>query len=228
MMWNERLAQVRKATGMSQEQVVRAMAQYLPTHERVSLGALSSWESGRTQPKIHHALALARVLESDVNYLFSTDLLREGLNDAGMLKLAEYRSLLLDSPRYRAERPTAQMRTIPIYLQAASAGTGQFIDDEAFDEIEVDDSDPMSADFGIRLAGDSMTPRFADGQIVWVRRQNTAENGEIILCYYDGQSYCKKLRNEGAHTELISLNKSYRPISVQPDAEFRIFGVVVG
>lgn len=228
MMWNERLAQVRKATGMSQEQVVSAMAQYLTAHERVSLGALSSWESGRTQPKIHHALALARVLDSDVNYLFGTDLLREGLNDAGMLKLAEYRSLLLDSPRYRAERTTPQMRTMPIYLQAASAGTGQFLDDEAFDEIEVDDSVPQSADFGIRLAGDSMTPRFADGQIVWVRRQNTAENGEIILCYYDGQSYCKKLRIDGAQTELISLNKSYRPISVQPDAEFRIFGVVVG
>lgn len=228
MAWNDRLAQVRKATGMSQEQVVRAMAQYLPEHETVSLGALSSWESGRTQPRINHALALARVLDSDVDYLFSSELLNGGLNDAGMLKLAEFRSLLLDSPRYRAENTIRKVRTLPVYLQAASAGTGQILDDAAFEEIEVDDSVPSGADFGVRLAGDSMMPRFADGQIVWVKQQSSAENGEIIMCYYDDQSYCKKLSSSENQIQLVSLNKSYEPIIVRPDVEFRIFGVVVG
>ena len=205
-----------------------AMAQYLPSHERVSLGALSSWESGRTQPKIHHALALARVLDSDVNYLFGTELLREGLNDAGMLKLAEYRSLLLDSPRYRAQPPVCRTRTLPVYLQAASAGTGQMLDDDAFEEIAVDEAVPSHADFGVRLAGDSMMPRFADGQIVWVKKQDTAESGEIVLCYYDGQSYCKKLRTDAEKVELISLNQAYHPIPVNPDLDFHILGLVVG
>ena len=94
--------------------------------------------------------------------------------------------------------------------------------------MEADESVPTSAEFGVRLAGDSMTPRFADGQIVWARRRDTAESGEIILCYYDGQSYCKKLRIRDGQPELVSLNPRYPPIPVQPEAEFRIFGVVVG
>ena len=92
----------------------------------------------------------------------------------------------------------------------------------------MDESVPASAEFGVRLAGDSMTPRFTDGQIVWARRRDTAESGEIILCYYDGQSYCKKLRIRDDQPELVSLNPRYQPIPVQPEAEFRIFGVVVG
>ena len=92
MLWNERLAMMRKELGKSQEQVGREMALYLPQGETVSVGALSSWEVGRTQPKIHHALALARVLNNaDVNYLFATGSLCGGLNDDGLLMLAEYR-----------------------------------------------------------------------------------------------------------------------------------------
>ena len=55
-----------------------------------------------------------------------------------------------------------------------------------------------------------------------------AENGEIVMCYYDGQSYCKKLWTDGTKTELRSLNPAYQPIHVCADAPFRIFGVVVG
>ena len=73
MLWNERLAMMRKELGKSQEQVVREMALYLPQGETVSVGALSSWEVGRTQPKIHHALALAKVLnDMDVSCLFAS------------------------------------------------------------------------------------------------------------------------------------------------------------
>lgn len=229
MQWNERLAQARKEQGKSQEQVVREMVLYLPQGETVSIGALSSWEVGRTQPKIQHALALAKVLgDVDVEYLFSSDLLRGGLNDDGLRKLAEYRRLLLESPRFRVQPPQPARRTIPIYLQAASAGTGQLLDDEVAEMLEADDSVPSGAEFGVRLAGDSMTPRFADGQIVWARRRDTAENGEIILCYYDGQSYCKKLRIRDGQPELVSLNPRYQPIPVRAETEFRIFGIVVG
>lgn len=228
MEWNERLAQERRKLGLSQEQVITAMARYLPQGEQIGKGTLSSWESGRTQPRIHHALALARVLDdADVNYLFSSDLLRDGLNDAGLEKLCEYRRLLLDSPRYRVAAVSRNVRVMPIYLQAASAGTGQFLDDDAFEEIEVDETVPQKADYGVRLAGDSMMPRFSDGQIVWVKRRESAESGDIIMCFYDGQSYCKKLWTDGVNTELRSLNPAYEPIHICADVPFRIFGVVV-
>lgn len=98
-----------------------------------------------------------------------------------MNRLEEYRDLLLCSPQFCEDiHPT--IRILPVYLQPASAGTGQWLDDDLSEEMEVDDSVPANAEFGVRLAGDSMSPRFADGQIVWARRAENAENGEIVLC----------------------------------------------
>ena len=86
----------------------------------------------------------------------------------------------------------------------------------------------QAARHGVRLAGDSMTPRFADGQIVWAKSAETAENGTIVLCYLNGQGYCKKLRRDGQGVALVSLNPAYQPIAVCAGDEFRIMGVVVG
>ena len=41
-----------------------------------------------------------------------------------------------------------------------------------------------------------MSPRFADGQIVWARKAESAENGEIVLCVLNDQGYCKKLHRD--------------------------------
>lgn len=180
--------------------------------------------------QINPVFTVAQVFQhanADVNYLFGSDLLRDGLNDAGLQKLSEFRSILLDSPRYREEAAIKHPRILPVFLQAASAGTGQILDDEAFEEIAVDEEVPLNADFGVRLAGDSMMPLFSDGQLVWVKRRETAENGEIVMCYYDGQSYCKTLHCDGSKTELVSLNPVYKPMPITEETEFRIFGVVL-
>ena len=92
----------------------------------------------------------------------------------------------------------------------------------------MDDAVPARAEFGVRLAGDSMSPRFADGQIVWAKRAEQAESGEIVLCVLNDQGYCKKLRYDENGVFLVSLNPAYQPIPVQESDEFRIAGVVVG
>lgn len=228
MIWNQRLAQARKDLGLRQEEVIQAMRAFLPQSEWVRVAALSSWEQGRTQPKVQQALALATIYGMDPCYLFGTPAMGAGLNEAGQVQLSQFRQLLLDSPRYRAKEPSRAVRLLPVYLQPASAGTGQWLDDDIAEQIEVDDSVPAAAQFGVRLAGDSMTPRFADGQIVWAKSCTTAENGSIVLCVLNGQGYCKKLRREEDGVTLVSLNSAYTPIPVKPEDDFQIMGVVVG
>ena len=92
----------------------------------------------------------------------------------------------------------------------------------------MDDSVPANAEFGVRLAGDSMSPRFADGQIVWARKAENAENGEIVLCVLNDQGYCKKLYRNERGVFLLSLNPKYDPIPITETDEFRIMGRVVG
>ena len=93
--------------------------------------------------------------------------------------------------------------------------------------IEVPTNVPRNADFALRINGDSMTPKFMDGQIIWVKKTTQLNNGDIGIFYLDGQAYCKKLDMNGGRLRLISLNKKYKPIDVSDNSEFRIYGQVL-
>lgn len=227
MSWRDRIKQARESQKLTREQVVRRMHAYLPADKAVVARTLAAWEGGDREPRVTQAIALAKALGyHEVSDLFY-DSDEAQLNKLGLDRLEEYRSLLLRSPQFR-ETVQPVLRLLPVYLQPASAGTGQWLDDDLSEEMEVDDSVPASAEFGVRLAGDSMSPRFADGQIVWARKTETAENGEIVLCVLNDQGYCKKLHRDEHGVSLISLNPKYDPISITEVDEFRIMGCVVG
>lgn len=227
MSWRERIRQARESQKLTREQVVSRMHTYLPADKAVVARTLAAWEGGEREPRVTQAIALAKALGyHEVSDLFY-DSDEAQLNKLGLDRLEEYRSLLLRSPQFREVIPSV-LRVLPVYLQPASAGTGQWLDDDLSEEMEVDDSVPVSAEFGVRLAGDSMSPRFADGQIVWVRKAETAENGEIVLCVLNDQGYCKKLRRDEHGVALLSLNPKYEPIPITEADEFRIMGCVVG
>ena len=227
MSWRERIRAAREEQKLTREQVINKMRLYMKDGKGIAVRTLIAWESGESEPRVTQAIALARALGyNEVSRLFAEPDTPQ-LNKAGLDMLESYRNLLMLAPQYR-ENPHPVLRVLPVYLQPASAGTGQWLDDDMADQIEVDDSVPASAQFGVRLAGDSMTPRFADGQIVWAKSVETADNGTIVLCYLNGQGYCKKLRRDGHGVALMSLNPAYQPIAVGAEDEFRIMGVVVG
>ena len=163
MSWNERIKAAREAQKLTREQTVRKMRAYLPEGKTAAARTLVAWEQGDSEPKVTQAIALARALGyHEVSELFSQ---ADGpqLNRLGMDRLEEYRRLLLQSDEFREQPAVHRLRSLPVYLQPASAGTGQWLDDALAEEIEVDDAVPARAEFGVRLAGDSMSPRFADG-----------------------------------------------------------------
>ena len=212
MSWNERIKAAREAQKLTREQTVRKMRDYLPAGKTAAARTLVAWEQGDSEPKVTQAIALAQALGyHEVSELFSQ---ADGpqLNRLGMDRLEEYRRLLLQSDEFREQPAVRRLR----------------LDDDLAEEMEVDDAVPARAEFGVRLAGDSMSPRFADGQIVWARKAEQAENGEIVLCVLNEQGYCKKLKYDADGVYLVSLNPAYEPIPVQENDEFRIAGVVVG
>ena len=67
--------------------------------------------------------------------------------------------------------------------------------------------------FGLQIKGDSMEPKISEGDIVIVRQQNDAENGEIVIATVNGdEATCKRLRKYRDGIELISNNPSYEPM----------------
>jgi len=81
-------------------------------------------------------------------------------------------------------------------------------------------------DFALRVAGDSMTgDHIKDGDIILVRAQETAENGDIVVALLNDQATVKRLCRTEEGIELKPSNPSYEPIRVSGDV--RIQGKVL-
>lgn len=121
-------------------------------------------------------------------------------------------------------RTFSELRRIRLYDIPVSAGHGSFLGDSDYETVEADSSVPDSADFAVRVSGDSMNPRFIDGQVVFVHGQDTLSAGEIGIFFLNGEVFLKKL-GDGC---LISLNSRYAPIRFSDNDEIRVIGKVVG
>ena len=86
---------------------------------------------------------------------------------------------------------------------------------------------PEEANFGVRVAGDSMEPRFHSGQTVWVHQQPTLAPGEIGVFLYDGSAYLKQLRRDGGRVFLHSLNPAYADLEISDALPLRVLGKAV-
>ena len=61
-----------------------------------------------------------------------------------------------------------------------------------------------------------------------VDRSLEAEHGDLAVCCLDGEFTLKRLRFlPGGGIMLMPSNPRYRPIPVAPDADFKVWGVVV-
>lgn len=67
--------------------------------------------------------------------------------------------------------------------------------------------------FGLRVKGNSMSPRIAEGDTLIVRKQDTAETNDIVIVTVNGDSAtCKRLMKYETGISLISFNPMYSPI----------------
>ncbi|MDE7507653.1 S24 family peptidase, partial [Streptococcus agalactiae] len=112
------------------------------------------------------------------------------------------------------------------YDHAASAGTGQYLNDVQVETIEL----PVDydADFVIPVYGDSMEPEYHSGDYVFVKLSVELVDGDIGVFEYYGDAYIKQLLIHAEGAFLHSLNNKYEDIPIDRDSDFRIIGEVVG
>lgn len=228
----EIIAQMRESKNISQKELANILS-FEGVH--VTNQAISKWENGSTLPNALQFLALCKILHiTDIYGTFigkPADTPLNSLNEEGIRKVDEYIDLLIRSGIYTNSQSPSKIvaiRTLPLYHISVSAGTGQFLDSDNYDLVEVGEEVPANANFGVRISGDSMQPRFIDGQIVWVHQQQTIHDGEIGIFLYNGDAYCKKFESSKDGIALISLNKAYEPIQITEIGDLRVFGKVVG
>lgn len=116
-------------------------------------------------------------------------------------------------------------RRILLYELPVSAGRGIFLDDDAATEITIPDTAKSSdADFALKISGDSMEPKYHNGDHLLVRATDSIEVGEIGVFVLDGEGFVKVYGGD----RLISLNPAYSPILLKEFTQVRCVGVVTG
>lgn len=123
--------------------------------------------------------------------------------------------------------PMPEMRKIPL-IGTIACGAPILAEEHIEDIIDVPKHIP--ADFALRCKGDSMiNARIFDGDIVYIRQQNTVDNGEIAAVLIDGEATLKRVRIFDDHIVLEPENPMYKPTPFWGEAmnDIRILGKAV-
>ena len=86
-----------------------------------------------------------------------------------------------------------------------------------------------SEDYALRVVGNSMIDEnIHDGDVVLVKYQETAENGQRVVALIDNnEATLKKFYKERGRVRLQPANKSVEPIIIRKDRDIKIQGIVV-
>lgn len=118
---------------------------------------------------------------------------------------------------------------LPLMSSTISAGFPSPADD--FIENQVDIFDRIikhpSSTFLVRARGNSMTNKgIQDEDILVVDKSLKPENNSIVIAYIDGEFTVKRFVKEKEKVILYPANSNYKPIKVDSDSDFLIWGVV--
>lgn len=176
----------------------------------VNQTAVSQWERGVTTPNPSILLKLSKMYNVSTDYLLGNDIQEQKDNN------------------FIPYRPTG---TVPVLGRIAAGVPISAIEEvEGYEPVTV--SDPENC-YYLRVDGDSMIGAgIQSGDLVLIRQQPTADNGQIVACEVNGdEATLKRFHQQGATVLLMPENPNYEPIVV-PAKDFdtgyaQIFGVAI-
>lgn len=180
--FNERLKQLRQEADLSQAE----FAQQIGT----SKSSINMYERGEREPGIETLEAIADYFNVDMDYLLGKS---DHRNKAAWLEgidktvdLEVLRSQIKFENLFPIER-----RRYPLIGEIA-CGTPILANEEL--ELYVESGTAIEADFCLRAKGDSMIgARIYDGDIIFIRKQNMVNNGEIAAVVIDDEAALKRV-----------------------------------
>lgn len=185
--------------GMTQEELAEKVG--------VKKSAVAKWENGRvSEIKRSNLKMLSDALGLNPNTL---------LNDIEDYPHPNRSILALDG---NIASPV-QLHRIPL-LGAIRCGEPEFAEESFEGYIE----SGFQCDFALRAKGDSMIgARIQDGDVVFIRKQDTVEDGQIAAVILDDDATLKRVRYlPGGMTMLQAENSKYPPIIIGGAGETRI------
>jgi DNA polymerase V len=126
---------------------------------------------------------------------------------------------------------TPSALTRPLVLALVAAGFPSPADDHLDRDLDLHELliQHPAATYYVRLAGDSMQGvGLYDGDILVVDRSLEPKHHDIVIAVLNGELTVKRLFRQGDLVQLGPANHRYPIITVTPDQELLIWGVVTG
>jgi predicted transcriptional regulator len=112
-------------------------------------------------------------------------------------------------------------------FEKLSAGTGfSYFNDGNYDTVFYDKD--LDHDFASWVFGDSMEPKYMNGEVVLIKETGFDYDGAVYAVEWDGQTYIKKVYREKDGLRLVSINNKYKDKFAPYDEDPRIIGKIVG
>ena len=189
MTTGQRMKKRRKEIDLSAERVAEILGVSPATIYRYENGDIEKVPGERLVP-------IAKALQTTPAYLM-------GWEDSADFSGKEHPTNIIPMP---------EMKKLPLI---GAIACGQPILAEEHIEDYVDVPKHIDADFALTCKGDSMiNARIFDGDIVYIRQQETVENGEIAAVMVgEGEATLKRFRKFDDHITLEPENPMHRPMA---------------
>jgi len=237
-MFSERLKHLRKARGLTQEELARRIGV-----ERSSVG---KYESTKTIPSVEVLQSISRELGVSIDYLLGhsdapidydnydtsefyvpiwrrfLDMYNGNMSQAvpayiAFKKAQDEDSMLENAMSEEGSYPNAPQSTggvwIPVVGKVA-AGTPITAVEDIIDYEEIPkEMAHGSKCFGLQINGDSMEPRMKKGDVVIVRKQEDVDSGQIAVVMVNGdEATVKRVMKQADGIMLVAFNPAYEPV----------------
>lgn len=168
----------------------------------VGEAAISNYKKGKYAPKQKRLGLFAEILNVSVSWLLGADV---------PMGPAKQNTTLIDLDTFDNIFPVGKHK-IPL-LGEIACGQPIFADEDRESYIEI--GTDIHADFCLKAHGDSMiNARILDGDIVFIRKQEMVENGEIAAVIIDDEATLKRVYYEKDKGKLVlqAENPAYAPL----------------
>ncbi len=190
--FGERLRYLRNSKGLSQLEFAKQL--------KLSKSSVNMYERGEREPGIETLERIADYFNVDLDYLLGKSDFASKYDWLSNSTTTGIANLL----------PLPEMRKIPL-IGTIACGAPILAQEHIEEYISIPKHIP--ADFALTCKGDSMiNARIFDGDIVYIRQQDTVENGEIAAVLIDGEATLKRVKLYADHISLEPENPQYRPL----------------
>lgn len=204
-MFDMRLKELREKAGYSQAQLAMKLG--------VRQSTVGMWENGTNKPKNAKLEQLANIFGVSIDYLLGRT--------------------AVDADRENTPHISPGAVRIPVYGVIPAGIPMEAIEDILdYEEIPADWTKGGAEYFGLKVKGDSMYPRYEDGDVLILRKTDTCESGQDCAVMVNGDDATfKRVKRSEKGVMLVPINPEH-DTTVYTNKEImelpvRVIGVVV-